>query len=78
MRKRFDGLKVDEVWFAWTESREDKLAKRLRKKYGDSVRALVAASNRLAASDPAQARKISELIALEIGGEIEATPARSS
>ncbi|MBH5386665.1 hypothetical protein H1B27_10260 [Bradyrhizobium sp. CNPSo 4019] len=75
-KKRFDGLKVDEVWFAWTESREDKLAKRLRKKYGDNVRALVAASNRLAASDPAQARRISELIALEIGGEMEATPTR--
>lgn len=72
--KRFDGLKVGEVWFAWTESTEDKLAKRLRKKYGDSLRALVAASNMLAASDPEQARKISELIALEIGGEMEATP----
>ena len=74
-KKRFDGLKIGEVWFAWTESGEDKLAKRLRKKYGDSMRALFAASQRLAVSDRAQAEKISELIALEIGGETEATPA---
>jgi beta-lactamase superfamily II metal-dependent hydrolase len=73
--KRFDGMKVGEVWFAWTESAEDKLAKRLRKKYGDKLRALAAASKRLAASNPAQAKQISELLALEIGGEMEATPA---
>jgi beta-lactamase superfamily II metal-dependent hydrolase len=77
-QKRFAGLTVGEVWFAWTESREDKLARRLRKKYGDSLRALVAANRRLAASNPAQARRVSELIALELGGEMEATPASVS
>jgi glyoxylase-like metal-dependent hydrolase (beta-lactamase superfamily II) len=51
-KKRFEGFTIGEVWFAWTESADDKLARRLRKKYSDRLRALVAASNRLAAADP--------------------------
>lgn len=68
-KKRFEGFTIGEVWFAWTESADDKLARRLRKKYSDRLRALVAASNRLAAADPDLAARINELIALEIGGE---------
>lgn len=68
-RGRFEEFTIGQTWFAWTESEDDKLAKRLRKKYGDRLKTLAIASTRLAAADPELAAKIDQLIALEVGGE---------
>ncbi|WP_108520168.1 hypothetical protein [Bradyrhizobium algeriense] len=68
-KSRFDGFTIGQTWFAWTESEDDKLAKRLRKNYGDRLKTLVAASIRLAATNPSLALKMNEHIALAVGGE---------
>jgi hypothetical protein len=37
----FPGRKVGEVWFAWTEDPDDKIANRLRKKFKDRLLGLI-------------------------------------
>jgi len=66
---RFEGITIGQTWFAWTESESDSLAKLLRKKRGDTLKALTGACNMLAASDPALAGKIDQFMSLEVGGE---------
>ena len=43
----FPGLKIGEVWFAWTEDPEDDIANKLRKKFKDRLLRLVDANNRI-------------------------------
>lgn len=70
--KRFAGITIGQTWFAWTESESDALAKLLRKKHGDTLKALTGARNALAASNPDLAGRISKFMELEVGGEGEA------
>jgi beta-lactamase superfamily II metal-dependent hydrolase len=72
--RRFDGITVGEAWFAWTENESDPLARALRRKHRDTLKALTEARLRLAASDPSMTRRIGEFMALEIGGEDPAPP----
>ena len=65
--ERFAGLDIDHTWLAWTESADDKVARRLRAKHRDTLKALVQAQQRLAGSPTG--RSMAELLALEIGGE---------
>jgi hypothetical protein len=79
---RFADFKIDQTWMAWTESEDDKLAKLLRKRFKDRLKALALASSRLAASDDkgdkALAARLDALVALEIGGEGEVVRASSA
>lgn len=70
-KARFKDFTIGETWFAWTESEDDKLAKALRRKHNDRLKALAMAVNRLRMSAARQeaADRISEFISLEIGGE---------
>jgi beta-lactamase superfamily II metal-dependent hydrolase len=43
----FPGLKVGEVWFAWTEDPDDEIANKLRKKFRDRLLGLIDAGNQL-------------------------------
>jgi hypothetical protein len=43
----FPGLKVGEVWFAWTEDPDDEIANKLRKKFKDRLLSLIAADSQL-------------------------------
>lgn len=74
-RARFNGIAIHQVWFAWTESATDPLAKRLRQKHGDTLKALAVAQKRLTATNALAARSLAKYLALEIGGEqISASP----
>ena len=61
-RETFGDLDVGEVWLAWTEDPNDRLAKQLRKRHSDALRALVASTQRLKAVDPAHASLIAEVM----------------
>jgi hypothetical protein len=65
----FDRFQIAEAWMAWTEDPDDKLANELRKRHGDQLLGLIAASRRLAAEDSAAARRVDTLLSLELGGE---------
>ena len=73
-KARFADFKIGQTWFAWTESEDDELAKRLRLKHHDTLKSLAAARTRLAtdAVGLELARKIDEFLSFEIGGD-EAT-----
>jgi beta-lactamase superfamily II metal-dependent hydrolase len=73
-KARFADFKIGQTWFAWTESEDDELAKRLRLKHHDTLKSLAAARSRLAADAAGQdlALKIDEFMSFEIGGD-EAT-----
>lgn len=71
---RFKDITIGQTWFAWTESDSDPLAKRLRKKRGDTLKALATARTRLAVADPAVATRLDAYMSLEIGGEGNVVP----
>lgn len=57
-RDLFDKLKIDQVWVAWTEDPDDKVARSLRRERKAALRALTATVSRLRASgDPESVRK---------------------
>jgi len=66
----FEGIKFGECWFAWTENPEDEFAQRLRRRFADRIKHLHAASLALAAAG-GHSKRIDELLALELGGEVE-------
>jgi hypothetical protein len=66
----FNGLTIDETWFAWTEDPEDDIANDLRKKFKDKLVGLIGARMKLAAAgDQKEAQKLDEFIAFEFGGD---------
>jgi beta-lactamase superfamily II metal-dependent hydrolase len=68
----FEGIAIDEAWFAWTEDPDDDLANQLRRRFNDRLIGLLAARNRLsAAGDAAQVRRIDRFLAFELGGDRE-------
>jgi hypothetical protein len=68
-RARFKDIVIRQVWFAWTESATDPLAKRLRKKHDDTLKALALAQKRLTTTNALAAQSLAKYLALEIGGE---------
>lgn len=64
--ENFPGLKVGKVWFAWTESPDDDVAKALRKKFHDRLLGLIDARDGLAANAVAD---IDEFLEFELGEE---------
>ena len=66
----FDGLTIDETWFAWTEDPEDDIANDLRKKFKDKLVGLIGARMRLAAAgEQKEAERLDDFIAFEFGGD---------
>lgn len=68
--ENFKGVTVGETWFAWTEDGDDKLAKKLRRRFKDRLVGLAAARNRLAA-EGGKVERIDDFLAFELGGEEE-------
>ena len=58
----FEDLEIEEVWVAWTEDPNDRLARRLRRGRSDALQALTAATEKLKAFDEAQAALIAEVL----------------
>jgi hypothetical protein len=64
----FPGLKVGEVWFAWTEDPEDEIANKLRKKFKDRLLGLIDASAQLRGlALKGDAERIKDFIEFELG-----------
>lgn len=69
---RFNGITIDQAWFAWTEDPEDRVANDLRKRFKDKLVGLLAARKHLAAAgDQPKAAAIDTFLAFELGGEEE-------
>jgi hypothetical protein len=75
-KTRFAGLKLDELWLAWTEDPENTRANELRTQTGDQLLGLIAARNRLAADgDTSLVPRLDEFISFELGVDPENPPA---
>jgi beta-lactamase superfamily II metal-dependent hydrolase len=77
--RNFDGLKIAEAWFAWTEDPSDALANRLRARFDDQLQALLGMRNQIAleangdAAQEARRQRIEAMLSFEIGGEVDPT-----
>lgn len=68
----FPGLKVGEVWFAWTEDPNDEIANKLRKKFKDRLLGLIDARNQLRGLGMnAVADRVAEFLEMELGEDSE-------
>lgn len=77
--KNFSGLELGQVWFAWTEDPDDKLANQLRTTFHDQLLGLLGARNRLnAAGDTKSVESLDNFLAFELGGEEESFNARAA
>lgn len=63
----FDTIQVDKVWLAWTEDPQNPLAKRLRAKHNNALRALSAAATRLKAAGDPNAASIEKVLSFHGG-----------
>jgi len=72
-----DGMRIGEMWLAWTEDPKDDLANGLRQAYHDKLLGLIQARNSLAAAgDDDKVANLDQFLAFELGGEAgELTPA---
>jgi beta-lactamase superfamily II metal-dependent hydrolase len=69
----FEGIKIGEAWFAWTEDPKDEDAKELRRQFKDRLALLFKARNQLAADASSAERvgRIDDFLAFELGGDDE-------
>jgi hypothetical protein len=58
----FDDMKIDEVWFAWTEDPADELAARLRAGHSRAVAALRGVAQKLTGLNPRSAGRVGALL----------------
>lgn len=63
----FDTIQVDKVWLAWTEDPQNPLAKRLRAKHNNALRALNAAATQLKAAGDPNAASIEKVLSFHGG-----------
>jgi beta-lactamase superfamily II metal-dependent hydrolase len=71
-------FQIDELWLAWTEDRQNALAKELKDRYGMRVRALAAAVDQLAATDKSFADALGRVLAFEMPETLAATGQESA
>ena len=68
-KTRFAGFEIGQIWYGWTEDKDDKLAQQLRISKGRKLKQLKAARLQLAVGDMAQF--VDQVLELELGGESE-------
>jgi len=73
-----DEFAIDELWLAWTEDPDNKLAQELKKTYGLHVRALAAAIDRLRATDDPFAEALQGVLGFEVPEAMAATDQESA
>lgn len=67
----FSGLKVGQVWFAWTENGSDEIANKLRRRFNDRLLKLIDRKNNIALSGSSQEIALEKFLELELGEEAE-------
>jgi len=67
--KAFEGFRIDQAWFAWTEDAEDDLANELRDQYHDTLLQLANARDQLAADAGPERERIDEILEFSLGGD---------
>jgi len=66
----FSSLTIDRLWLAWTEKADHPLAKRLRKKYKDTLLGLAATAERLRALNAAPSDRVRRILDSLLGFEL--------
>lgn len=56
----FGAMHIEECWLAWTEDPKDRLAKRLRKDYGDTLIGLISAAQNLKGARDETSRRVGD------------------
>jgi beta-lactamase superfamily II metal-dependent hydrolase len=71
-RAAFDGIKIDELWLAWTEDPDDAVAKELKSTYGLRIKALIAAAERLGQANAPLANALQNILQFEFPDSLAA------
>jgi hypothetical protein len=72
-RDAFDGIRIDQLWLAWTEDPDDETAHQLKERYGMRMRALGAAIGQLRKSRPLSADALQRVLDFEYPGALGAS-----